>query len=315
MILRATDQIIHKAAWLYYTHNLRQDEVARRLNISRASVATYLRKAREAGIVSISASTQLFQDDALARRLEDALALETVWIVPDDRHALDPAVEIPVVAAGAFIELVERGNRIGVAWGRTVYHIADVMSYADIQDVTVFQLCGNLGAPYSYRPDQCTMEIARRLNAQGINLYAPLVMSTVELAAEIRAEPVIAEQLEAIRHCDLVLYSVGTVDEDSHIVRCGAVTVDELETLAAQGAIGVIAGQLIDAQGQIVDCAYNRRLISADLGSIRSIPKRMMVVAEDHKFEALLAALRGGYVSHLVISAAMGRRLIEHWSE
>jgi len=111
-----------------------------------------------------------------------------------------------------------------------------------------------------------------------------------------------------------VLYSVGTVDEDSHIVRCGAVTVDELGALAAQGAVGVIAGQLIDAQGQIVDCAYNRRLISADLGSIRAIPKRMMVVAEDHKFEALLAALRGGYVSHLVISAAMGRRLIEHWS-
>ncbi len=29
MSIRATDQIIHKAAWLYYTHGLRQDEVAR----------------------------------------------------------------------------------------------------------------------------------------------------------------------------------------------------------------------------------------------------------------------------------------------
>lgn len=313
MILRATDKIVHKAAWLYYTHNLRQDEVARRLRISRASVATYLRKAREVGIVSISASTQLFQDDALARRVEDALSVDTVWIVPEDRHTLDPVVEIPVVAAGAFVELVERGNRIGVAWGRTVYHIADVMSHADIQDVTVFQLCGNLGAPYNYRPDQCTMEIARRLNAQGINLYAPLVMSSQELAAAIRAEPVIAEQLDAIRHCDLALYSVGSVDEDSHIVRCGAVSVDELATLGAQGAVGVIAGQLIDAEGQPVDCAYNHRLISADLSSIRAIPKRMMVVAEEHKFEALVAAIRGGYVSHLVISAAMGRRLLEHW--
>src|SRR5690606_31039512 len=42
MTPRPADQIVHKAAWLYYTHGLRQDEVAQRLNISRASVALYL---------------------------------------------------------------------------------------------------------------------------------------------------------------------------------------------------------------------------------------------------------------------------------
>ncbi|WP_127144396.1 sugar-binding transcriptional regulator [Pelagibacterium montanilacus] len=313
MILRANDQIVHKAAWLYYTHNLRQDEVARRLNISRASVATYLRKARETGIVSIAASTQLFSDDILARRLEDALGLDAVWVVTEDRQALDPATEIPVVAASAFLELVQSGSRIGVAWGRTVYHIADVMSYADVQDATVLQLCGNLGAPYNYRPDQCTMEIARRLNAQGINLYAPLILSSESLAADIRSEPVIAEQLAAISACDLALYSVGSVDKDSHIVRCGALTADELAALGEEGATGVIGGQLIDADGQLMDCAYNRRLISADLDAVRAIPRRIMVVAEDSKFDALAAAIRGGFVSHLVVTASMARRLLDLW--
>ena len=98
------------------------------------------------------------------------------------------------------------------------------MSYADLQDVTVVQLCGNLGAPYSYRPDQCTMEIARRLNAQGINFYAPLVLSTEELARDLRAEPVIREQLAGIPDCDLALYSVGTVDAESHVIKCGALS-------------------------------------------------------------------------------------------
>ena len=180
--MRANDLLIHKAAWLYYTHNLRQDEVARALDISRASVAAYLRKARETGIVSISASTQLFRDNTLARRVEEALGLDTVWIVPEDRKSLPCEVEIPFVAASALTTLIERGNRIGVAWGRTVYNIADAMDFADLQDVTVMQLCGNLGAPYSYRPDQCTMEIARRLNARGLNFYAPLVLTSERLA-------------------------------------------------------------------------------------------------------------------------------------
>ncbi|TJW31595.1 MAG: sugar-binding transcriptional regulator, partial [Mesorhizobium sp.] len=173
---------IHKAAWLYYAHGLRQDQVASQLKISRASVAMYLRKARETGIVNISTSTQLFTDDVMARKLEDALKLDAVWIAPENGHVADPSTDIAVLAASVFLELIKKGDRIGVAWGRTIYTIADIMSYADLQDVTVVQLCGNLGAPYSYRPDQCTMEIARRLNAKGLNFYAPLVLTTEELA-------------------------------------------------------------------------------------------------------------------------------------
>lgn len=310
MSIRPADQIIHKAAWLYYTHGLRQDEVARELNISRASVAMYLRKARETGIVSISTSTQLFREDVLAREMEDAFGLDAVWVVPH-AEASGERAEVPLVAASVFLEQVRRGDRIGVAWGHTVYDIADAMSYADLQDVTVVQLCGNLGAPYSYRPDQCTMEIARRLNARGLNFYAPLVLTTEALAEQLRDEPVIREQLSGIAECNLALYSVGTVDEDSHVVKCGALTPAEMRVLKGDGAAGVIAGQIIDAAGRQLDCSYNRRVISADLASIRAIPKRLMVVHEDAKLDPLRAALAGGLCSHLVTTAWMARQLLD----
>jgi DNA-binding transcriptional regulator LsrR (DeoR family) len=310
MAIRPAEQIIHKAAWLYYAHGLRQDEVARQLSISRASVAMYLRRARETGIVNISTSTQLFTDDVLARELEDALGLAAVWVAPQSPNGPDPA-EVPVVAASVFLSLVTRGARIGVAWGRTVYAVADLMSFADLQDVTVVQLCGNLGAPYNYRPDQCTMEIARRLNAKGINFYAPLVLSSEELAAGLRAEPVIREQLDGISSCDLALYSIGTVDGDSHLVRCGALSAAEMEALRGQGASGVVAGRIIDGNGRSLDCSYNRRVISAELESLRPIPKRLVAVQEDSKFDALRAAIRGGLCSHLVVGAGMARRLLD----
>lgn len=312
MAIRPAEQLIHKAAWLYYAHGLRQDEVANQLNISRASVAMYLRKARETGIVNISTSTQLFTDDVMARRLEDALKLDAVWIAPENAYLADPSTDIAVLAASVFLELVRKGDRIGVAWGRTVYTIADIMSYADLQDVTVVQLCGNLGAPYSYRPDQCTMEIARRLNAKGLNFYAPLVLSTETLAQGLRAEPVIRDQLAGISDCDLALYSIGAVDADSHLVKCGALTAAEMAALRKEGAAGVIAGQIIDAGGELLDCSYNRRVISAGLASLRVIGKRLMVVQEDSKFEPLLAAIAGGLCTHLVVGAHMAQRLLDH---
>ena len=125
MAVRHSEQIVHKAAWLYYSHGLRQDEVAQQLGISRASVAMYLKRARETGIVSITTSTQLFGEELLARRIEDAFGLQSAWIVPDGGQALDPEIEMPVLAASVFLELVEKGNRIAVAWGKTVYQIAD----------------------------------------------------------------------------------------------------------------------------------------------------------------------------------------------
>lgn len=315
MVFRPSDEIIHRAAWLYYMHGLRQDEVAKKLDISRASIALFLRKARESGIVNITTSTALFSNQTLARELEDKLGLTGVWVVPEDRQALDPAAEMPVLAATVFLDLIEKGDRVGVAWGRTVYHIADVMPFADLRGVTVVQLCGNLGAPYNYRPDQCTTEIARRLNAEGINIYAPLVLSSERLAAELRAEPVIRDQLAAITRCDLALYSVGGIEDDSHLVKCGALSAEEMQEMGRQGAAGVIAGQLIDGDGQPMDCAHNRRCISADLASIKAIRKRMMVVQEDSKFEPLIAALKGGFASHLIITASMGKRLMDHFRD
>nr|WP_295467955.1 sugar-binding transcriptional regulator [Mesorhizobium sp.] len=304
------DRIVHKAAWLYYTHGLRQDEVAQRLNISRASVALYLRRARESGIVTIATATYLFRGEQLSREVEDRFGLEAVWIAGEDLAADDEEAEIPPLAASVFLEMVGRGQRVGIAWGRTVYAIADVMSFADLEGVTVVQLCGNLGAPYSYRPDQCTMEIARRLNARGLNFYAPLVLSTPDLADALRDEPVIHEQLDSVSGCDLSLYSVGTLDEDSHVVKCGALTTSELAQLKTQGAAGVIAGQVIDRNGLLLDCDYNRRVISADLESLKAIPRRLLVVQEESKLEPLRAALAGGFCSHLVATATIARDLL-----
>jgi DNA-binding transcriptional regulator LsrR (DeoR family) len=315
MPIRPNDQIIHKAAWLYYVHGLRQDQVAQKLHISRASIAMYLRRAREMGIVTITTSTELFSDDVLARELEDIAGVTAVWIVPDNRQGIEAAAEMPAVAASVFLGLANKGDRIGVAWGRTVYRIADVMPFADLQGVTVVQLCGNLGAPYSYRPDQCTTEIARRLNAAGMNFYAPLVLSSERLADELRGEPVIMEQLAAISDCQLALYSVGGIETDSHLVKCGALSAEDMHALGEAGAVGVIAGQLIDGDGKWMDCAYNRRCIAADLDSIRAIGKRMLVVQEDSKFEPLVAALKGGFASHLILTSSMARRILERWKQ
>ena len=154
------------------------------------------------------------------------------------------------------------------------------------------------------------MEIARRLNAKGINFYAPLILSNEELASSLKREPVIKEQLAAIAECTLALFSVGGVDDDSHIVQCGALTRDKLQKLRNEGAAGVMAGQLIDSSGAALDSAYNRQLISADLEAIQAIARRLLVVVQDNKIGPLKAALAGRMATHMVLSHSLAERLL-----
>jgi DNA-binding transcriptional regulator LsrR (DeoR family) len=85
-----------------------------------------------------------------------------------------------------------------------------------------------------------------------------------------------------------------------------------MDALRGQGAAGVVAGQIIDGKGALLDCSYNRRCISADLASLHDIPKRLVVVQEASKFEPLLAGLTGGLCTHLVVNAAIAKRLLDH---
>ena len=225
----------------------------RQLNISRASVAMYLRKARETGIVNISTSTQLFAEDVLARQLEDAFELDAGWVVP---AAPIPWIRQPtsrLVAASVFLELVNtrRPHRRRLGPHR-LHHCRRQMPHADLQGVTVVQLCGNLGAPYSYRPDQCTMEIARRLNAKGMNFYAPLVLTQRRAGCRsLRAEPVIREQLDEHRRLRSCAFfdRHGRRGQPYGQMRRATLRRDGMRC-GTTGAAGVIAGQIIDGNGR-----------------------------------------------------------------
>jgi DNA-binding transcriptional regulator LsrR (DeoR family) len=46
-------ELLHTVACMYYIKNLKQDSIARRLDISRYKVCRILKKAREKGLVRI----------------------------------------------------------------------------------------------------------------------------------------------------------------------------------------------------------------------------------------------------------------------
>ena len=311
-ISRQDDAII-EATWSYYHDGLNQNEIASRLGVSRASVVNYLNEARRRGYVRITLNSEVFLNHELSERLKDHFGLQQVLVVPSDPTGQAGSTERVARATADWLpHLLEPGDRLGVAWGETVYRVAEVAPHLSVEDVTVVQLVGSRAAGLGYAAEVCSATIARHFGASCINLHVPLIVSNNNLATQLCAEPDIAEQLQAVNDCNKVLFACGTVTDASHIARTRILSLESLSTYRAQGASGVICARLIDADGNPIETEIDNRMIGVTLEQMRNKEMGILVASGAERVRGARAAILGGYVSHFVTCSNTAQLLLEY---
>lgn len=281
------------------------------MGVSRATVVNYLSEARRRAFVRISLNTDIFRMHRLALRLKETFELSDVTVVPagsDDTSSLD---RVSRVAADWLPELLEPGDQLGVAWGETIYRVVEAAYRQPLDDLTVVQLVGSRPAALGFAAEICSATLAERLGALCINLHVPLLLSDADLAARLRREPVIEDQLRAVSRCNKVIFASGTVSDDSHIARTGLLTSEELAEARKRGASGVICARLIDRQGRPVETNIEERMIGVTLEQMQNKKMGFLVAAGPERVIPALSAIRGGYVTHMAICSDIATALLE----
>lgn len=306
------ESIVIEAAWMYYHDGLNQSEIAKLLQVSRATVVNYLQEARERGYIRISLEPSAFTSHQLAQDLRDKFNLQAAFVLPTGINT--PEESLMRVARGAaewLPSLLASGDRLGVAWGRTVYEVAEAVEQTTTKDVTVNQLVGSMATPYGFTAEVCSAHMAQNLGAKCINLHAPAVLSDPDLAARLRDEPIIHAQLEALSHCNKAIFAAGSCAPDSHIVSSGVASNEDLDWYVQQGATGVLCGRFIDAQGQPIVGALDDRMIGVELDKLQDLDMGLLVSDGADKVAPMLAAIAGGYVTHVVTSNETARLMLK----
>src|SRR5208283_1322335 len=137
---------------LYYRDGLTQNEIAIRLGVSRATVVNYLRQAREQNIVDIRIKGTSFSASTLSKQLREAYGLDDVFIAstfPDpganvEQRAFENVRQVARVGAMAVYDLVQAGDVLGVAWGKTIEWLSEEMPRGSVPDLTVCQMIGSM---------------------------------------------------------------------------------------------------------------------------------------------------------------------------
>ncbi|MEP4198691.1 MAG: sugar-binding transcriptional regulator [Aliishimia sp.] len=306
------DEAIIEAAWCYFHNSMNQSDIAKRLGVSRASVVNYLAEARRRGYVRVSLDPNIFRETALADGLKSKFGLRDVLVVPSDADDGAGSLERTVRAASDWLpDLLETGDRLGVAWGETIYRLAEAAPTLSLEDLTIVQLLGSRPAAMGFAAETCSGTLARKFGARVVNLHVPLMVSSPDLAQTLCAEPVVAEQLRAIEDCNKVIFASGTCFEDSHVVQSGLVDAKDLPELHARGAVGVICGRLIDERGAPLQLEGEDCMIGVTLDQMRNKDMGVLVASGIERAVAAKAALLGGYATHFATCSKTARYLLE----
>ncbi len=308
------DAILSNVALLYYGEGLTQSEIAKRYKLSRATIVNMLRDCRERGIVEIRVDGQLFAASSLARDLRDQYGLQDVYVAMNAADGTatqraDQLAQVARVAAMAILDIVEPGDRIGVAWGETIAAVARAMPRNQVPQTEVCQLIGSQDSERVPASEICAIEVANKLGASCHTLHAPGIVSSADLASALKAEPTIQTQLTRLSEMDMTIASIGHVGDDTHMVAADIASAIELQAARDEGAKGIICCRYIDQAGAEVRTAPYDRVIAASVDNIKAAPKKLLVVCGKDRLEATQAAIQGRLVTHLVVDRQLADAL------
>lgn len=309
------EALIANVAILYYGEGLTQGEIAKRMKVSRATIVNMLRESRERGIVQISVEGRTLSGSNLAYDLRERFGLEDVYIArsapPGESDDTGLALaHLARVAAMAFLDILEPGDRVGIAWGETILAVSNGMPHSPSENVEVCQLIGSMNSTRVPASETCAIQIANKLGAKCFTLHAPAMVANAELAQVFRTEPTISAQLERLQSLDLTMASIGDVSDNTHLVAAGVARKDEVQAAREAGAVGVICCRYINAKGEAMPLPPDDRLIAADLQTLRRARKRLLVVCGTDREAAVRAAIAGGLATHLCVDQGLATRLL-----
>ena len=307
----ASEELLLRVAWFYYKDELTQDEIAKRLSVSRASVGRMLDRARKVGLVSINLNADHLDAFEVSRQLRRTFGLSEALVVPDhaagegERSALN--ARLGLGGAQFMSTHLRPGGTLGVGWGDTVSRVIAATSFGAVGPVRMVSLTGGVDA---YLPAFLSSKGEGELTSATV-IPTPIVASTPELAAALKAEPSIQQVLKQACGVEQAIVGVGTPTADATIVQMGYLEAVDVRELRDQHVVGDILGQFFDASGRVVPLPIHDRRIGIELSELARIPKVVGVAGGLHKVEAILGALRGGFLDVLVTNELAALRLLD----
>lgn len=299
---RLQHELLVKIATMYYNEDLSQRQIAKELEISRSNVSKLLRTARDMNIVDIRINDISSRTFEIGERLREAYDLTSVIIAPSNIDREINLSNIGLSAAKYLESKIGENMKIGVSWGSTIYHMIFRLTPMERTNVEIIQLMGGLNWSNSYKYGiQMIMSLSERIGGRTRFMNAPLMLDSRELKELFMQETYLKKHMELVSNVDMAIIGIGTNNPAySTMIDGSTITKEVLAELWESGVKAHLCGQHIDMDGQPAAGAFNERVITVPLETLRDIPSVIGIAGGEEKVESIVAALNGGYIDTLI---------------
>lgn len=300
-----------RAGWLYFIAGNTQDEIARKLNVSRPTAQRLVSLAVSERLITFRLDHPIGACMELAARLTEKYDLVHCEVAPSDPDSASTTVGIAQIAA-AFLEQKLRAEKpitLAVGTGRALRAAVEQLPRMNCPLHQLVSLIGNISRDGAASFYDVLTKLADLTEARHYPMPLPVLASSpAEREQLLRLEAV--QKVRALAAtADVTLVGVGQIDSGAQLHVDGFISRDELLELMRLGAIGEVSGWAFDAQGKILDGGTNRTLMSVP-HEVPASRIKVGVAQGPAKVEAIRAALKGKILNGLITNEATALALL-----
>ena len=301
-----------RAGWLYYIAGNTQDEIARKLGVSRQTAQRLVSLAVSEKLIKVRLDHPIGRCIELSGRLRDAYGLNTCEVVPADPASTSDSLGVAEAAAAELERYLVSQHPVicAMGTGRMLRAMVEQVSPMDCPQHKMVSLVGNIAPDGSASLFDVVSRIGDRVKAPHYPMPLPVIAPTVHEKTLLLSQKTLSNVIELARQADVTFIGIGTVDETAALLRDGFVRHDEIRALMRAGAVGEITGWAFDAQGSLIDGLTNDRVLSVPLE--QPAEKKVIGVAmATARLRAVKGAMRGKPINGLITNETMAELLLE----
>lgn len=310
------EETLLAASSMYYLQDMKMESIASHLHMSRSSVSRLLKQARESGLVEITLRPTPTRAPGTSQAIHNRFGVD-VYVVPtaDSATVAERLEQVAMTTARMVSGWFDSDMVLGVAWGTTLAAIARHLNKKTTRGSTIVQLNGaanNHTSGVDYVANLVSL-FGDAFDARVQLFPVPAFFDYAETRRAMWRERSVARVLELQRRADIALFSIGAVagEVPSHVYSAGYLESEDIALLDAEGVVGDVCTVFLRADGTYEDLSLNERATGPTPAELKRVPRRVCAVAGDSKVVPLLAALRAGLITHLVLDEQTATRLVE----
>jgi DNA-binding transcriptional regulator LsrR (DeoR family) len=300
-----------RAGWLYYVAGNTQDEIARKLGISRQTAQRLVSLAMSERLIKVRLDHPIARCMELSSALRQRYDLRHCEVAPSDPASASEILGIAQIAAAEMERWLRRPDPvvIGIGTGRTMRAVADQLPAMQCPQHRLVALVGTGKVDGSASFYDVIIRVSDTVRAPHYPMPLPVIARSIEERDLLLSLPSVRSVLDLVEQADVTFVGVGSLGENSPLLKDGFITGEENESLRRAGAVGEITGWAFDSHGRPIVGNLNDRVVSAPL---RSPNKRLMigVAMGPARRSALRAALLGRLISGLVTDEITAEHLL-----